>query len=680
MGKLLTEAQLKTEIARCEYCETKPCREACPATCSPTDFIMAAQQGADFDYKRAAAEILSKNPLGAVCGAVCPKKHCMSGCVHKDFDYPINIPAVQLTIIQKARAQGCMPEFVKPLANKQKIAVIGAGPAGLAAAAVLAQQGYVVTVFEKEDKAGGACWQIPEARLDKEILKADLEFIAKLGSIDFQYNQAAADYENLAGEFAAVIICTGKDSVEKESTTETVFYAGDAVHGRTTVVAAIASGKNAAQAAMNFLADGTGKPENTQHSTVEITGSTQIPVSLETDFFGRKIISPFLLSAAPHTDGYDQVKKAYEAGWAGVVMKTAFDNVPIHIPNEYMFAFNKDTYANCDNVSGHPLDRVCGEVARLVKEFPERLTMAGTGGPLTGDDESDKKGWQSNTLKLEQAGAMGVEYSLSCPQGGDGTEGDIVSQNAALAAKIIDWVMEMSNPEVPKLFKLTGAVTSIVPIVNAIKEVFAKYPNKKAGITLANSFPTLGFRKHKKAKWQEAAVVGMSGEGVAPISFLTLAKACPLGVAISGNGGVMNYKSAANFLALGVKTVQACTIAMKYGVNIIGELNSGLSHLLQERGLNSVAELIGCALPEPITDFMDLTPVKKISAVTAELCEHCGNCTRCPYQAITLNKDKVPAIDPSKCIGCSICVQKCFAGALKMRERTEVEQKVCHEE
>ncbi len=175
-------------------------------------------------------------------------------------------------------------------------------------------------------------------------------------------------------------------------------------------------------------------------------------------------------------------------------MKTAFDNVPIHIPGEYMFTFGPYTYANSDNVSGHSLDRVCREVEQLVMRWPERLTMASTGGPVTGKDEHDAAGWQSNTKKLESAGAMGIEYSLSCPQGGDGTEGDIVSQNAALTAKIIDWIMQVGEPEIPKLFKLTAAVTSIVPILRAIRKVLDKYPNKKAGITLANSFPTLAFR------------------------------------------------------------------------------------------------------------------------------------------------------------------------------------------
>ena len=361
-------------------------------------------------------------------------------------------------------------------------------------------------------------------------------------------------------------------------------------------------------------------------------------------------------------------------------MKTAFDNLPIHIPSEYMVSFDPLTYGNCDNVSGHTLDRVCREIEQLVKEWPDRLTIGSTGGPVTGDDESDARGWQSNTKKLEAAGAMGIEYSLSCPQGGDGTEGDIVSQNAELTAKIIDWIMDVGAPDVPKIFKLTAAVTSIVPILRAIKQVLEKYPDKKAGITLANSFPTLAFRPTANGHpWDEGVIVGMSGEGVTPISYLTLARAVPEGIEISGNGGPMNYKAAMDFLALGVKTVQFCTIAMKHGVGIIRELESGTSFLMQERGIKSMSELIGIAQPQPITDFMDLTPVKKISSIDHELCTMCGNCARCPYLAINPDDQGSLQTDPSLCIGCSICAQKCFIGAITMRERTSEELAVLQE-
>jgi dihydropyrimidine dehydrogenase (NAD+) subunit PreA len=406
---------------------------------------------------------------------------------------------------------------------------------------------------------------------------------------------------------------------------------------------------------------------------VRLAGSRDLPVPLDVDFFGRRLHSPFLLSAAPPTDGYEPMRKAYEAGWAGGVMKTAFDGLDIHIPADYMHVFDADTYGNCDNVSDHPLDRVCREIERLVKQYPDRLTAASTGGPVTGRDEEDRRVWQNNSRKLERAGAMAVEFSLSCPQGGDGTEGSIVSQSPGLTAKIVDWIMESSDPGVPKLFKLTGMVTSVEVIVKAVKQVLDRYPGKKAGVTLANSFPTLFFRPGKKAAWDEGILVGMSGTGVAPISNLTLASVAHLGVTVSGNGGPMDYRAAAHFLALGARSVQFCTVAMKYGVGVVSELHSGLSHLMEARGLRSVEELIGRALPGPITDFMALSPTKRIPRLEDALCVHCGNCTRCAYLAVSLDAKGLPHFDASRCIGCSLCVQKCFTGALAMGDRSAAE-------
>ena len=809
----LTDAQLKTEAERCLYCEDKPCKTACPADCSPADFIMAVRQMENSDFKRSAALIMGHNTFGGVCGAVCPDWFCVKACSRKLFDNPINIPAVQAAVVQKAKELGVMPKFEKARPNGKKVAVVGAGPAGFAAGGTLAQLGYKIDIFEKDKKAGGACNLIPDARFPKEVLRTEIDFVRTLGDISIKTGAAVKDPAALLKKYDAVIVTAGvadqiKLNIEGENlgvegleylrnsskykvkgrnvavigggavaadcamkalglgaakaeiftrknigdiqlpehelrdilkagininaksritailkggkgikivrlddkakdipgTEQTrtdlafvvlaiknipvftdkkqkgVFLAGDCRNGAATVVEGAASGKNAAMEAHAFMQGGKAPAlPNNLKSTVLLAGRNMLPVSLETDFFGRKLRSPFIISASPHSDGYDQVKRAYEAGWPGVVMKTAFDGLHIHIPSEYMVTFTENTYGNSDNVSGHTLDRVCKEVARLVKEYPDRLTAASTGGPVTGDDEADKKAWQSNTLKLEKAGAMAIEYSLSCPQGGDGTKGDIVSQDPELAAKIIDWVMEVSNPEVPKLFKLTGAVTAIWQVVNAIKQVYAKYPHKKAGITLANSFPALAFRNRLsgKGKWEEGMIVGMSGEGVAPISNLTISKAVGLGVPISGNGGPMDYKAAAHFLALGARSVQFCTIVMKYGFNIIGDLESGLSHMLEEKGYKSVGDFVGCALPKPVTNFPDLTPVKNIPSVDAQLCRHCGNCERCGYLAVQLDKDGIPAFDASKCIGCSLCVKKCFSGALKMRRRTPAELKVC---
>ena len=831
----LGDAQLAAEVARCEYCSEKPCKAACPADCSPADFIMAIRVGQAQDFSRAAGMIMAANPLGGVCGAVCPETHCMAACARATFDRPVDIPAVQAAIIAKARSLGVMPPFARTPASGARVAVIGGGPAGYGAAAVLAQAGCGVDVFERR-ATGGMAGLIPPFRMDADVLAADLAFVATLGTVSVTPRVVADPAGLLADGYDAVIVAAGlgdpirlgipgeqkaalwtaflaergqlllagarvavvgggavaADCVEtavaagaslvelfaleslaempltsaerdgllrsrahlsgrtrvtevllrggavtgvktrkvalpagetfhparvrdvegtdqerpgfdavvvaigarpemKPAAQAGVFPAGDVVNGPTTVVEAVAAGKNAALEVLAFLGekgkaekvkgqkeDETGhRPPATDHapprakvkSFAILPGFRRLPVPLDAEFFGRPIGSPFLLSAAPPTDGYEQMRKAYEAGWAGGVMKTAFDGVPIHVPSRYMVAFDETTFGNCDNVSGHALDGVCREVERLRREFPDRLTLASTGGPVSGRDEDDRAAWRSNTRKLEAAGVRGIEYSLSCPQGGDGTRGDIVSQDAELTAKIVAWVLSAGDPDVPKLFKLTAAVTSIAPIIAAIRDVLERHPDAKAGVTLANTFPTLAFRRGSRERWDEGIVVGMSGAGVTPISNLTLARVADLGVVVSGNGGPMDYRAAANFLALGARTVQFCSVAMKYGYGIVDELHSGLSHLLAARGLRSVEELIGRALPGPVTEFMDLPSAKQISQVDAELCVHCGNCTRCPYLAITLDDEKVPRTDAARCVGCSFCTLMCFTGALAMRDR-----------
>ena len=81
------------------------------------------------------------------------------------------------------------------------------------------------------------------------------------------------------------------------------------------------------------------------------------------------------------------------------------------------------------------------------------------------------------------------------------------------------------------------------------------------------------------------------------------------------------------------------------------------------------------AQPEPIRDFMALSGEKLVSEADPDLCVSCGNCTRCPYLAISLDKDLHPVTDAERCVGCSLCSLQCFAGAIRMRERTAKEKK-----
>jgi len=169
-------------------------------------------------------------------------------------------------------------------------------------------------------------------------------------------------------------------------------------------------------------------------------------------------------------------------------------------------------------------------------------------------------------------------------------------------------------------------------------------------------------------------VMGMSGLGILPISYLNLANVSQVSgwkLPISGNGGVTHHSHAANFLALGCQNVQLCTYPTVEGLGVITHLTEGLSHLLAQRGIKNVKELVGCALPDPIRDFMDMPGKKRMSSCSVSLCIKCGNCVRCPYDAISLDRDTgYPVVNASKCIGCGFCVLQCPAKALAMRERT----------
>lgn len=97
-----------------------------------------------------------------------------------------------------------------------------------------------------------------------------------------------------------------------------------------------------------------------------LQGYNFIPANLKTTIFGVKTVdNPYILSASPLTDGAAECRKALDTGWAGVVLKTAFDGIPIHIPNHYMSRMGNESHANCDNVSGRSLDQVIADIKVL---------------------------------------------------------------------------------------------------------------------------------------------------------------------------------------------------------------------------------------------------------------------------------------------------------------------------
>lgn len=201
----LNTPQLKAELDRCLNCKNAPCMNACPVNCNPQEFINYARQQ---DYAESVKTIARNNPLGQTCGLICPDKFCMAACTRNRIDFAINIPKVQATILEKHRQESycSLPSEL----NGKKIAIIGAGPAGIAAAAELAKAGYKVDLFEADNKIGGALNMIPQSRLPHEVLEKDWNFICHKERADLHLETPANPDEMLEKGFDGVIVATGE--------------------------------------------------------------------------------------------------------------------------------------------------------------------------------------------------------------------------------------------------------------------------------------------------------------------------------------------------------------------------------------------------------------------------------------------------------------------------------------
>jgi glutamate synthase (NADPH/NADH) small chain len=169
------------EANRCLDCKKPPCIKGCPVGVDIPRFI---RQIAEEDFDSAALTLKSTNSLPAICGRVCPQEtQCEAVCVlgKSGKGDPIAIGGLERFVADYEIAKGvAAPDLPAP--TGRRVAVVGAGPAGLTAAAQLAKMGHAVTVFESLHAAGGVLvYGIPEFRLPKSIVAAEVDFIRRLG-------------------------------------------------------------------------------------------------------------------------------------------------------------------------------------------------------------------------------------------------------------------------------------------------------------------------------------------------------------------------------------------------------------------------------------------------------------------------------------------------------------------
>jgi glutamate synthase (NADPH/NADH) small chain len=178
LGYTLEEA--KEEASRCIKCKNAKCITGCPVSIDIPGFIKQVEEG---NIEEAAQVIGIYSALPAVCGRVCPQEtQCEERCIRGIKGEPVSIGKLERFVGDWAREHNMKPEAPKTI-NGKKVAVIGAGPAGLTCAGDLAKMGYDVTIFEALHEPGGVLvYGIPEFRLPKEtVVKSEIDNVLALG-------------------------------------------------------------------------------------------------------------------------------------------------------------------------------------------------------------------------------------------------------------------------------------------------------------------------------------------------------------------------------------------------------------------------------------------------------------------------------------------------------------------
>ncbi len=387
---------------------------------------------------------------------------------------------------------------------------------------------------------------------------------------------------------------------------------------------------------------------------------------LTTDFVGIRSPNPFWLASAPPTDKEYNVRRAFAAGWGGVVWKTlGAEGPPVVNVNgpRYGAIYGADRRLlglnNIELITDRPLEVNLREIKAVKRDFPDRAMVVSLMVPC------EEEAWRAILPRVEETGADGIELNFGCPHGmSERGMGSAVGQVPEYIEMVTRWCKQMTR--MPVIVKLTPNITDVrkpaaaahrggadaVSLINTINSITS------VDLDLMAPEPTIdGKGSHG----------GYCGPAVKPIALSMVSEIArdpeTRGLPISGIGGVTTWRDAAEFMSLGCGTVQVCTAAMTYGFRIVEEMKTGLSRWMDDKDYTATAQVVGRAVPN-VTDWkhLNLNYVAK-ARIDQDACISCGRCyAACEdtsHQAISMSPTRKFEVIDAECVACNLCVEVC---------------------
>jgi dihydroorotate dehydrogenase len=334
---------------------------------------------------------------------------------------------------------------------------------------------------------------------------------------------------------------------------------------------------------------------------------------LSTTFTGIRFPNPFLLASAPPTESESNIRRAFDAGWGGVVTKTIGLHAVTNVRGPKTKFLRLDDGGmrqsmskregstvmaswNWELISDKPLDWWIGKLSAIKRDYPDHVLVASVMAGSGSDEEM--RNWQTLVQGVQDEGVDAVELNYSCPHMDRADMGSGLGKDAALVSTTTQAVKEVAR--VPVWAKLTPATANIA------EEAGATFRGGADAITSSNTFPSLPPIDPETLEF-EINVDGLTssgGLGGPAILMQSLAKMAQLTQAFpdrafSGVGGISGWADALSYFMLGAGTVQVATAAMldkAIGPNVIRDLTGGMSAFLEthaDRGWHTLEDFRG---------------------------------------------------------------------------------------